>query len=99
MERLVKRDWTTVEETLKRSNPFNFVVLDDFLTLDTLTRLRTELIAHQGWKSREISHENDGAHWVIQQQFNDCSDLALIEEIALETQGMLSTMFTGKNLV
>lgn len=98
MKHLTGRDWGAVLKEFEESSPFNYAVLDDFLSAETLDALRGGLIESGNWKGRDIPHENGGVEWVARQVFNNRPGLPSIQEISRELRDALPQLFGGKAL-
>lgn len=57
---LADRDWNAAQRDLRHSQPFNVALLDDFLTVAALARLREELLEDSGWQVLDWGDEHRG---------------------------------------
>jgi hypothetical protein len=55
---LTERNWKEVEQALRVSNPYNYVVIDDFLKPDFCRVLREKLLNHWGWRYKNWASQN-----------------------------------------
>ncbi|MDQ3802529.1 MAG: hypothetical protein M3416_01545 [Acidobacteriota bacterium] len=99
MKHLTERDWGAVIKDFEGSSPFNYAILDDFLSPETLAALRPELIKSENWEGRDIPRENKGAKWVARQVFNDRPGSPLICAVSQELQDALPGLLGGKVLM
>lgn len=99
LKHLTERDWSAVLKDYEGSSPFNYAVLDDFLSPETIEVLRSGLVESENWKARDIPRENNGVEWVARQVFNNRPELPLIREVSEELQEALPELFKGKILI
>lgn len=87
---LSDRNWQAVKKQIHNSSPFNYAILDDFLTEDVLLEVQKAVTNHWGWKYK---------NWVAKMLHNDKPDVPLIKTIGEEIKHKLPDLLEGLDLV
>ncbi|MGH4017298.1 MAG: hypothetical protein ACRDSL_25910 [Pseudonocardiaceae bacterium] len=80
---LTERDWQRVEREYADSAPYNYAVLDDFLTPDAFAGIREQLLSSWGWQYK---------NWQANELYVRDPDIPEVQSVAAELKRRLPTV-------
>jgi hypothetical protein len=84
------RDWSVVGESFYKTSPYNYIVIDDFLNEDYLSKFHEDFLNHWAWRQK---------NWLSSHLHNRRPAIPQFKEIATALKSAMPDFFGAMELV